>query len=362
MPNQKKRTAWSVQDVASGRAISGTKSSPRFKSGYSGPKKSSSAVMDRYVESSGAGRGRDNNRPRAYYQGGNDYDYNYGGRGGRGGRGYYGAGAGILDYAWIVYCLILGICIIISLAIYSKNANSVKGYSYPTYMFSVNGVVNRIYDDYKAGGLGYKYNNAVAEGNEVDKTSLLGTDIAESALPNTTMGATMTLDTGSTYKDYGIAMTYSELIEQLKKALEANDFGFVGMKLAYEDEETGALIGYPQSVVEHFTEYMSENSGKMEMFLDDISNENKYMMKNGSAYIVKLPILQFTINMGYDNTNVSVSGFSDRKMDSGQSAVVSPLLPCMYTITVTTNEGSQSSEVECDMGEGNLQVNIGVTN
>ena len=357
MSSQKHRTAWSVQDVASGRAMSGGKSAPKFKSGYSGPKKPAGSSRSGYS----GGYSATNGNSHRTSSGGRDK----GGYTPDGGNGYRAAeygGSGIMNYAWILYCIVLAICLIFAISVYSKKANKIEGYRYPSYIFSVNGVLNRIYDDYSSGGLGFKYQNEVDTASEVDTESLLGNSITESTLPNTTTGATMTLDTGSTFKSYGIALTYSELLEQLKKALEANEFDFVGMKLAYEDEETGSLIGYPPSVVEHFTEYMSDNQGKRELFIENISDEGKYMVKNGSAYLVKLPILRFTINMGYDNTNVSVSGFSDRKMDAGQSAVVSPLLPCMYTITVTTAEGSQSSEVECDMGEGNLQVNIGVTN
>ena len=75
----------------------------------------------------------------------------------------------------------------------------------------------------------------------------------------------------------------------------------------------------PQSVVEHFTQYMCDNTGKREVFMSEIKDEDRFFAKNGSAYIVKLPLLRFTINMGYDGANVSVSGFSDKKMDSGRS-------------------------------------------
>ena len=107
---------------------------------------------------------------------------------------------------------------------------------------------------------------------------------------------------------------------------------------------------------------MSENADKRAAFLEEIKDESQFSAKNGSAYIVKLPLLQFTINMGYDGTTISISGFSDQQMDSGQSAIVSPLLPCMYTIHAETAKGSQTSEVECNMNEGNLKINIGVTN
>lgn len=356
MPNQKKRTAWSVQDVVEGKPNT-SGANPRFKSGYSGPKKSSSAVMDR-VDPDGSRR--------SSYQGtkrptqGAPRDTGYMPR--VDSTTVSAGGYGILDYAWIVYSAILGLCVLLSVIMFKVNGSKVDGYRYPSYIFSFNGVLNQIYDDYAHGGLGSNYKEPTNEEKEIDTSALLGETTNTSSLPNTTTGATMAIDNGSaTYGTYTKANSHSELVGQVQQALEANDFGFIGMKFVYEDESTGDLIGYPQSVVEHFTSYMSDNIGKREIFLTEIGKE-EYSTKNGSAYLVKLPILKFTINMGYDNTNVSISGFSDQKMESGQSAVVSPLLPCMYTITVTTDDGSQSSEVECDMSEGNLQINIGVTN
>lgn len=371
MANQKKRTAWSVQDVVSGRASEGSSSNPRFKSGYSGPKKTSSNAMNRYASDTRRSTGvmpaeevnrRMANAQRSGGEGGNYPGYNSGSNYGDGRRYISAAGNGILDYAWIAFAAILGICVLVTVLVYNSNAYKREGYSYPTYVFTMNGVLNQIHDDYAKGGLGSSYKSQAADNpeEEIDKESLLGDVTNESTLPNTTTGATMTLDTGSTYGDYSIATSYDELMTQLSKALESNDFGFVGMKLAYSDETSGDLIGYPQSVVEHFTQYMSENADKRETFLNEIKDEDTYMVKNQSAYLVKLPILKFTINMGYDNTTLSISGFSDKQMNAGQSAVVSPMLPCMYTITVSTDGGSQSSDVECDMSEGNLQVNIGV--
>lgn len=385
MAGQKKRTAWSVQDVLNGAGednYSAPSPNARFKSGYSGPKKSNSAVMDKInAESRRGGQQTDEverlaNQKRSRYQSSGNSMRRSGrpsSMQGANDAGYAGNGSnnqafavsnGIFDYAWILFAVILSINVILAVSLYSANGSKGSKYTYPSHIFTFNGVLNSIYDDYANGGLGSNYKAAeeVTQEEVVDKGSLLGDTTNNSSLPNTTTGATMALDAGGTYADYNIAVSHEELISQVTRALEANDFGFIGMKFAYEDDNTGELIGYPQSVVEHFTKYMSDNTGKRELFLSEISDASTYSVKNGAAYLVKLPILKFTINMGYDNTNVSISGFSDQKMDAGQSAVVSPLLPCMYTITVTTDGGSQSSEVECDMSEGNLQVNIGVTN
>ncbi|MCR5686975.1 MAG: hypothetical protein K6G58_03035 [Lachnospiraceae bacterium] len=335
MAEQKsRRTAPTVQDVINGQS---GKPHPRFKSGYTGPKKPPQTAT--VVQASPV-------IPAAAHRSG-----------------------GILDYAWIAYCLVLAIGLTTALVAYGKGGSAGEGIYYPTNVFTITGVVKDIYSDYYNGGLGTAYaaapakNTADAVGTETSddpNNTLLG-ETVESTVPNSTTGATMTLDVGSSYGSYSNAASHEELLEQLDKAMAANDFEFVGMKLAYEDDETKTLIGYPQSVVEHFTKYMADNPDKRANFLAEVKDGSTFSVKNGSAYLLKLPLLQFTINMGYDGTTISISGFSDQTMDSGQSAVVSPLLPCMYTIHAETAKGSQTSEVECNMNEGNLKINIGVT-
>lgn len=344
--SRNRRTAPSVQDVINGNGAASSRT--KFKSGYKGPKKApamtsipqASAIPARTVSAHRSG--------------------------------------GILDYAWIAYCTVLSISVATALIAYTiAGSGNNKGIYYPNNVFTITGVVKDIFADYRNGGLGSGYKqqsvapdpagaaqtpgaqgqDALSGGND----ALLG-ESATTAAPNSTTGATMALDVGSAYGDYPSATSYEELLGQLDKALAANDSGFVGTKLSYEDPESKTLIGYPQSVVEHFTQYMFDNSDKRATFLAEIKDEAEFSAKNGSAFVVKLPLLQFTINMGYDGTTISISGFADQQMDSGQSAVVSPLLPCMYTIHAETAKGSQTSEVECNMNEGNLKINIGVTN
>lgn len=364
MADQKKRTAWTVQDVING-ANNDTGTMPKFKSGYSGPKKSMPPVSATRSPQGSFGAPIKPEGPRSH-------------------SGYAARrSGGIVDYAWAAFAGVVLICVLTATFIYGYKSSNHSGIYYPTRIPTVGGVVKEIFEEYKSGGLGSKYAAAggvVNDGSNVgsnasnagtastdesgdsSENSMLGNSGGTAAAPNSSTGATMALDTGSTYGSYKSASSYDELLEQMNTALSSNDFGYVGMKLSYEDETSGDLIGYPQSVVEHFCQYMFDNSSKREQFLSEIKDADTYMAKNGSAFIVKLPRLQFTINMGYDGTTVSVSGFSDQQMDAGQSAVVSPLLPCMYTISVSTSGGSQTSEVECDMSEGNLQINIGVTN
>lgn len=356
-----KRTAPSVQDVIGNTT---GRSHAKFKSGYTGPKKSPSPAITPSRPTGHTGTiGREMANTAAIPRSG-----------------------GILDYAWVAYSAVLAIGLAVAIIAYMLGGSGRDGIYYPNNVFTISGVVKVIFYNYNNGGLGSGLNRAggassadaaqtaagdgtqtaedsaaSAEDAQTDNSSLLGESSATST-PNSTTGATMALDSGSTYGTYAMATSYEELLGQLDEALAANDSGFVGTKLAYEDAESGNLIGYPQSVVEHFTKYMADNSDKRANFLAEIKDESVFSAKNGSAYIVKLPLLQFTINMGYDGTTISISGFADQQMDSGQSAVVSPLLPCMYTIHAETAKGSQTSEVECNMNEGNLKINIGVAN
>ena len=369
MADQKnRRTAPSVQDVLNGNT---GRSRTKFKSGYTGPKKPPRPI------------------PRPDDAAGSDLRGGPGAaipatpgvRASAGGRATSGAATayvpprrsgGILDYAWIAYSLVLAIALVTAIIAYSRGSKASSGIYYPYNSLTITGVVKDIFDDYRSGGLGSSYarnggasatsDAASSEsGDDTDKSALLGETVA-SSVPNSTTGATMALDVGDSYGSYDKATSHEEVLTQLEKALAANEPEFVGMKLCYEDPETQNLIGYPQTVVEYFTKYMADNSDKRSIFLSQIKDESEFSVKNGEAYLVKLPLTKFTINMGYDETTVSISGFTDIKMDAGQSATVSPLLPCMYEVYATNANGSVTQEVESDMSEGNLSLNIGVTN
>ena len=113
---------------------------------------------------------------------------------------------------------------------------------------------------------------------------------------------------------------------------------------------------------------MSNNPDKITSFINNISSQ-EYSATNGTAYILKLPIMKFTVKMGestdtfvLDNTVVKVSGFSDVIVNGNQNAAIYPLLPCMYTVTLTNNAWatpSQSQEIEATLGEGNLEIKVG---
>lgn len=396
---KKKRRAMSIQDTANLPPITDDMmSKPKRRDTYSGPRRVAGATAASRNAARAVGRSGS-----TYVNTIDGYGYSGGLRdnkgsgfesmsaarrrakgGSKGSKGLGGYAvpfhaAGILDYAWIPYCVVLGLCLMTSMIVAGRRMSSTGGYYIPRQMFTASGILNTIYDDYYSGGLGSKSNGVTGipgsssdgEGNQTSGENTEGTDGAVgdgsesgggniTALPNSTTGATMALDDGSAYGSYTTATSHEEVVQQLAEALAANDSGFVGRKLSYADEASGQLIGYPQSVVEYFTLYMSLNADKRQNFINEISGDSFSGDYNG-AKLVKLPLIKFTVNMGYDDTKLSITGFSDQMLNAGQSATVSPLLPCMYTISVATSGGSQSSEVEANMNEGNLQINIGVS-
>ena len=93
----------------------------------------------------------------------------------------------------------------------------------------------------------------------------------------------------------------------------------------------------------------------MEQLKDD-----KYSAQNDGAYIVKLPFIKFVVNMGYDDTTISLPGFSDQVVNAGQSADIAPLLPCMYTLSISNPDWSEpvTRDIEANVNEATISINI----
>lgn len=292
---------------------------------------------------------------------------------------------GILDdYGWIIFSGILVFCVFITLI-----ASGVKprggGYKYPINVYTITGVVNSSYEHLTGMSASNYSAEADSQGDSNDSQGD-GSDAYDLSGGNdntkevTALGANdltslgdeaeaVALDDGSgNVSGISQATSHSELVGQVKDALASNNYSIVAAKLCYADENTGELHGYPLSVVKLFSEYMSTNSSKLDAFINQISSD-EYSAQNGSAYVVKLPIMKFTVKMGestdtfvLDNTVVSVTGFSDQIVSGNQNAAIYPLLPCMYTLTLTNNAWptpSQSQEIEATLGEGNLDIKVG---
>lgn len=283
------------------------------------------------------------------------------------------------SYGWIVYIAMLALCIIVTLM-----ASGVKprgsGYTYPMNVITISGVVNTSYEHrmgvggtFSGVGNGTGYTET-SDGTYTEGTTDGNTKEVDAVDPNSlndlgSEGEAATLDNGSMeIPGVSPATSHSELVSQVQAALQAGNYSFISAKFAYEDEATGQLDAYPMSQIKHFCEYMSSNPDKITAFISNISSE-EYSVTNGSAYLVKLPIMKFTVKMGastdsfvLDNTVVSVSGFSDVIVNGNQNAAIYPLLPCIYTVTLTNNAWatpSQSQEIEATLGEGNLEIKVG---
>lgn len=285
-----------------------------------------------------------------------------------------GITAGIAGFAGYIYGGILLLCLMIALIVYGKDhhGSSGKKYSIPTDMITYTGVFRDLYESAASGALassmakdGTLYND---DGTEVPAAP---TAIGEQTNPATdgvysttgtsggsTSGATMELDNGGGTGNYSQAESYKELLTQIESAIASGDTDFIGRKFAYEDED-GNLKGYPQSVVDHFVTYMSTNSDKREALMTELGSD-KYQGQNEDAFIVKLPYIKFVVNMGYDNTTISLPGFSDQVVNAGQSADIAPLLPCMYTLSISNPEWSEpvTRDIEANVNEATISINI----
>lgn len=287
---------------------------------------------------------------------------------------------GPLDsYGWIIYTAILIICVTVTLIVSGVKPRGL-GYVYPMNVITISGVVNSAYEHRMGikGAFDTSYNNVAStdtDSSVIDTgDTLSNTKDVEAVDPNSLTdlgsdGEAATLDDG-TMEIPGVtqATSHEELVQQIQAALTAGNYSFISAKFAYEDENTGQLDAYPMSQVKHFCEYMSKNPDKITSFINNISS-SEYSATNGTAYVLKLPIMKFTVKMGestdtfvLDNTVVSVSGFSDVVVNGNQNAAIYPLLPCMYTVTLTNNAWatpSQSQEIEATLGEGNLEIKVG---
>ena len=273
---------------------------------------------------------------------------------------------------------ILIICLIISLAAYCKDHKggvSGKKVSLPTEMFTYTGIFRNAYEAAAAGTLNGSgageggsvlYNDdgtmvppppqAAGEGesNAVDPD-----DFDPSAVSSGSSEEAGTEASGSdTSGSYGQAESYKELLDQLQKAIASGDSAFVASKMAYEDE-SGTLKAFPQTVVDHFVSYMSTNTDKLSSLMTDLSSD-KYSGQNDGEFIVKLPYIKFVVNMGYDNTTVSIPGFSEQVVNAGQSADIAPLMPCMYTLTISNPDWNDvvTRDIEANINESTISINI----
>lgn len=281
------------------------------------------------------------------------------------------------DYGFPIYCGLLALAVMVTLLASGLKPRN-KTYTYPLNVFSMTGVINTAYEH----SLGFAPTKNLADEYSLG-TSSESNDEAEAEQGKKTVEAAgegdlnvlgddakaVSLDDGTmTFPGYSQAADHAELVSQIEAALAANDFEFVGSKIAYEDENTGSLNGYPLSLVKHFCTYMSTNADKRSSFISTIGSD-EYAGTSGTANVIKLPVMKFTVKMGestetfvLDNTIVSVSGFSDVIVNGNQQAAIYPLLPCMYTVTLTNNAWpthDQSQEIEATLGEGNLEIKVG---
>ena len=280
----------------------------------------------------------------------------------------------IAKFATPIFIGILAVCLVITLVAYAMSdktkTTSKKNDNKTMDLTAVTGIIPQIYENKNqlgGSGTGSSMENTSNIGEDGlpaaptamgEEQSLAGTITSSSSSSSSTSGATMIIDSGAGVAGYNQAASFDELITQLENGLASGDTDFIGTKLAYENEN-GELCGYPQSVVDYFVSYMSVNADKRTAFIQEI-NSDKYSTQNGSAYVIKLPQIKFVVNMGYDNTTIALSGFSNQVVNAGQSAEITPLLPCMYTLTISNPDWTEdvTRDIEANVNETTLSINI----
>ncbi len=263
---------------------------------------------------------------------------------------------GVGQSAGVIFYIILKLYLLITLLNYNAITKK-KTYRYPLNVVSVNGVLNDIYENNYASAQ-TDATGAVESATQAAPTPVPMNDLITAS--DGVSGVAMLLDAGGGVDGYTEAANYSELLTQLGEAMSKGDDTFVGSKIGYIDETTGSHLGYPQSVVEHFTSYMAANSDKRQAFLDTIGSAEQYSATNGSAIIVALPKITYKVTTDYDGTSFTFSGFSEQTINANQVAAVEPMLPCMYSVHATCPSWAKPVEgtLEATFGE-NLEVNFG---
>lgn len=264
---------------------------------------------------------------------------------------------GLGSIASVIFAGLLLVCLLASLLAYRANYSR-TAYHYPLDVVTISGVLTDIYEE-KLGSSTDSYVGEVPAGD------FAGTDLAASSPTPVSSatgisGAAMLLDVGAGVDGYSEATSYSELITQLDGALASGDVTFIGAKIGYTDDATGSILGFPQSVVEHFASFMAANAEKKDSFIASIQDADKYSGMSGTAYVVNLPLIKYKVTTDYDATTFSFSGFSEQTINANQEATVMPMLPCMYTVSATCPSWAQPIEgqLEATFGE-NLEVNFG---
>ncbi len=281
---------------------------------------------------------------------------------------------GISGLSAYIFGGILIVCLIVSLVAYGKGHKGgsvrAKNVSIPTDMLTYTGIFRNAYEAAASGtlggegtGSGVLYNDdgtmvpaaptaigeetpAATDPDDYDPTAAAASDDTASSEGEASSG------------NYGQAESYKELLDQLQKAIASGDSAFVASKMAYEDEG-GNLKAFPQTVVDHFVSYMSTNTDKLSSLMTDLSSD-KYSGQNDGEFIVKLPYIKFVVNMGYDNTTVAIPGFSEQVVNAGQSADIAPLMPCMYTLTISNPDWNDvvTRDIEANINESTISINI----
>ena len=247
------------------------------------------------------------------------------------------------DFFLTIFGALLAVAIIASCIVYFFTTNK-EPFVYPLEVVTISGVLTDIYST--------STGETTAVAGSITDPATVGT--TDSALPSVSAaGAAVT-------SNYPEANSHQELLTQIDSALAAGDKAFITQKLLCK-ATAGDYIGYSAEAIDAFVTYMIANPDKRTAFITSVADANTYSTMTQDVYYLTLPEVKFVINIAYADTTVSTSTFADTVVNGTDVLEQGPLLPMMYTFTVSNAAWANpsSQEIEVTLANPTIGINIG---
>jgi hypothetical protein len=247
------------------------------------------------------------------------------------------------EFFLTIFGALLAVAIIVSCIVYFFTTNK-EPFVYPLEVVTISGVLTDIYST----GTGEQ----LAEAGSITDPATAGA----TGSPITSVSAASAAVTSN----YSEATSHQELLTQIDGALAAGDKAFITQKLLCK-ATAGDYIGYSAEAIDAFVTYMIANPEKRTTFIASVADANTYSTMTQDVYYLTLPEVKFVINIAYADTTVSISTFADTVVNGTDVLEQGPLLPMMYTFTVSNAAWANpsSQEIEVTLANPTIGINIG---
>ncbi len=252
-------------------------------------------------------------------------------------------------FGLIAFGGLLAVAIIVACVFYMFDAKK-EPFIYPTGILTINGVLTDVYDAGAAAAASSLTSDAPAatDATVVD-TSTTG-DASATAAPTALTGTT------STYPE---ATSHEELLTQIDNALSLGDKAFITNKLLCKDA-SGNFSGYSVEAIDAFVAYMSGNPEKRSAFITSVADAATYSTVTQDVYYLTLPKIVATIEIGYADTTVSMTSFTDNVVDGVTPLELGPLLPMDYVFSISNAiwEAPVSQTITVGLDKTNIPIKV----